>query len=209
MTEIPYEIIRSSRKTMCISIRYDKVTVHAPTTTSLAKIQDFVNKKGDWINKHLIVNSALDELKNYKSIYVKGVAVPLIFGGVNQISQSCVTVKSLASIKQLYIRAFHDEFMEMFNQICQSTGLSADKVVFKSYKAMWGNCDINKRIIFNYKLLMLPTELWQCVIIHELCHTVFMDHSKSFHALTRTLMPCYDRVHKNLKYYGCVLRLYR
>lgn len=206
--KIDYEIIRSNRKTLCISVKAGMVIVRAPFTMPQNKIEAFVLQKSKWIANKLSDCSADEELLNYKKIYVKGELVPLSFGNCNAITDRGVTVKSLVDVKKLYIDYFSAEFLSLFNDVCQSCGLSAKSVVFRVYKARWGCCDSKGQIVFNYKLLMLPKILWQCVIVHELCHTVFMDHSKKFHALARSIMPNYDSVHKRLKNYSCVCRLY-
>lgn len=206
--KIDYEIIRSNRKTLCISVKEDKVMVRAPYAMPQFKIESFVLQKRKWILSKLDDCSIDGELLNYKKIYVKGALLPLFLGDCNVITDSCVTVKSLSDVKKLYLKQFSEEFLSLFYSVCQSCCLSPKSVGFRAYKARWGCCDSKGQIVFNYKLLMLPKILWQCVIVHELCHTVFMDHSKKFHSLAGTIMPNYDEVHKKLKKYSCVCRLY-
>ncbi|MGN0824368.1 MAG: M48 family metallopeptidase [Candidatus Coproplasma sp.] len=208
MIKIKYELIRSNRKTLCISIKDNKVIVRAPLRMSITRIESFVRQKSDWIIKQLSKDDVYKQLSSYKYILVKGEMLPLIVGGENKITKKCVCVKSLTEIPKLYLDSFGDEFLKIFMEISKSSGLMASNVRFKSYKARWGCCDVKKEIIFNYKLLMLPTDLWRCVIVHELCHTVFMDHSKNFHALAKTVMPSYADVHKKLKNYTAVTRIY-
>ena len=208
MIKIKYELIRSDRKTLCISIRDNKVIVRAPLRMSITKIEDFVRQKSEWIVKQLSKVDDYKQLSTYKYILVKGEMVPLIVGEKNKITKNGVYVKSFSQIPNLYIDTFGDEFLKLFKEISKSYGLKASSVRFKAYKARWGCCDAKKAIIFNYKLLMLPTDLWRCVIVHELCHTVFMDHSKNFHALAKTVMPSYAVAHKKLKNYSAVTRLY-
>ncbi|MGN1060699.1 MAG: M48 family metallopeptidase [Candidatus Coproplasma sp.] len=208
MIKIKYELFRSSRKTLCISIRENKVIVRAPMHTPIAKIDDFVRQKSGWIIKQLSKDDGYRELSEYKSILVKGELLPLIVGNEDKITKKFVSVKKSSDIKNLYIECFGDEFLKLFKEVSKSSGLNANSVSFKSYKSRWGCCDCKKSIIFNFKLLMLPKELWRCVIVHELCHTVFMDHSKNFHALANSVMPDYSAVHKKLKAYSAVTRLY-
>jgi hypothetical protein len=47
----------------------------------------------------------------------------------------------------------------------------------------WGSCSSRRLITLNTKLLFLPDHLIRYIIIHELCHTVHMNHSKAFWAL--------------------------
>lgn len=205
---VKYELIRSKRRTLCVSITDGRVIVRAPMRLPLSEIERFVERKSRWINNHLNESSAQNELALLKSIYVKGRLVPLTVGTTDCITADSVTVKSVKNLKKLYIATFGEEFINLFNQISNLSGLRAKSVCFKAYKSRWGCCDSKRAIIFNYKLLMLPVELWRCVIVHELCHTVFMDHSKNFHALAQTVMPDYNAVHKRLKDFAHVCRLY-
>lgn len=205
---IEYEIVRSNRRTLCVTVKDGKVVVRAPFRTSIVQIQRFVQQKTDWILKHLNDNPDSDDLVALKKIYVKGRLVPLTIGNENSISGNGVTVRAVSCLKTLYISTFGDEFLKTFKEISDASGLKAKSVSFKAYKSRWGCCDSKGSIIFNYKLLMLPTDLWRCVIVHELCHTLLMDHSKNFHALAKSVMPDYENVHKGLRTYACVCRLY-
>lgn len=208
MIDIKYQLIRSSRKTICISIHNNNVMVRAPLRTSIESIEDFICKKKDWILKQLSNDTIYDDLSGYKYVLVKGDRIPLKFGDENKIESDCVKIKKLSDLNKLYTQAFGGEFLKLFYEICDISGLKAKSVSFRSYKARWGCCDSGKRIIFNYKLLMLPVELWRCVIVHELCHTLFMDHSKNFKLLACSVIPNYNALHKTLKKYGAVTRLY-
>lgn len=203
-----YELFRSSRKTICISVKSDKVIVRAPLRMPLGKIESFVEEKSDWVLKKLSEYSCDEQLTSYEKIYVKGELKTLVVGGNDFIGADCVTVKKIANVKKLYLKEFSAEFLNVFNAVVAKCGLRAKSVSFRAYRARWGCCDVKKNIVFNYKLLMLPVGLWECVIVHELCHTVFMDHSKNFKDLARSIMPNYDITRKRLKDYACVCRLY-
>jgi predicted metal-dependent hydrolase len=58
-------------------------------------------------------------------------------------------------------------------------------------RTRWGSCSCHHRISLNYKLLFLPDHLVRHVVIHELCHTIHLDHSERFWALVERLEPDY------------------
>ena len=65
------------------------------------------------------------------------------------------------------------------------------QIVLRSYRSQWGSCSKKRRIGLHYKLSLLPKELADYVIVHELCHTVHFNHSKTFWALVGELCPDY------------------
>ena len=59
-------------------------------------------------------------------------------------------------------------------------GFHFNRVTIRGQKTRWGSCSAKKNINLNYKLLFLEPALVDYVLIHELCHTIEMNHSKRF-----------------------------
>ena len=59
-------------------------------------------------------------------------------------------------------------------------GFDYKKVFIRNQKTRWGSCSVENNIYLNVKLLMLPEELTDYVILHELVHTRIKNHSKDF-----------------------------
>ena len=56
-----------------------------------------------------------------------------------------------------------------------------------------GELLVAKKIFsLNYKLLFLPSELVHYVFVHELCHTIYMNHSQAFWNLVKEKQPGYE-----------------
>lgn len=60
------------------------------------------------------------------------------------------------------------------------TKLVFTNVTIRGQRSRWGSCSSKKAINLNYKLLFLPSNLIDHIIIHELCHTQHMNHSTKF-----------------------------
>ena len=69
----------------------------------------------------------------------------------------------------------------------------------RTQKTRWGSCNEHKKINLNSKLLFLPKRLVDYVIIHELCHTKFLDHSSNFWNLVEQHMPNYKKLVREIK----------
>jgi hypothetical protein len=60
------------------------------------------------------------------------------------------------------------------------TKLSFNHAIIRGQSTLWGSCNAKKNISLNYKLLFLPPTLTRHVLLHELCHTKYLNHSQRF-----------------------------
>lgn len=67
-------------------------------------------------------------------------------------------------------------------ELARLHGLKFSHVDLRNMRTQWGSCSSNGRICLNIQLMRLPDELIDLVILHELTHTLHMDHSKAFYA---------------------------
>lgn len=62
-------------------------------------------------------------------------------------------------------------------------GFAYNGCTVRNVHSRWGSCNAKKNISLSIYLAMLPNELIDYVLLHELCHTVEMNHSDRFWAL--------------------------
>lgn len=65
-------------------------------------------------------------------------------------------------------------------QLAEKHGFYVKSVKIQSSKTRWGSCSDKKNINLSLYLLLLPENLIDYVILHELCHTKEMNHSEKF-----------------------------
>ena len=82
------------------------------------------------------------------------------------------------------------------NELVQLTGLKPNKITIKQIKYAWGSCSSKKNITLNLELIKYSQEAIRYVILHELCHIKYMNHSKDFWNLVEKYMPNYKQVKK-------------
>ena len=207
------KVIYARRRSMCVSISDDNsVTVRCPLGTSRARIVSFLQEKLKWIERNMARNRAVGqefgEVTAMKKILVEGRFYELFLGGEDGISDCCVSAKDLKNLKKIYVDCFGGRFIARFKEFAGVFGFKYNKVSFRTYRGRWGCCDGANNIAFNYKLLMLPHNLQDCVIAHELCHTVHHDHSPAFHALLDRVYPSNRADERQLKRYSFIARMY-
>ena len=79
-------------------------------------------------------------------------------------------------------------------------------VKIKNHSSRWGSCSAKGNLNFNYKLLDVPQELADYVVVHELCHLKELNHSKKYWDLVAQAIPDYKlRRAKLVKNYITVL----
>ena len=95
-----------------------------------------------------------------------------------------------------HARALVHERIRHFNDVY---GFKIGKVFIKNHKSRWGSCSAKGNINFNYKILFLPTEIVDYIIVHELCHLVEFNHSERFLSLVVRTIPDHKRRRRHLR----------
>lgn len=85
------------------------------------------------------------------------------------------------------------------HSLSEKTRLPFSKVSIRNQRTLWGSCTVHAAISLNYKLIFLPERLVTYTIIHELCHTEFLNHSSKFWRLVSSHDPHWQQHKKELK----------
>jgi predicted metal-dependent hydrolase len=87
------------------------------------------------------------------------------------------------------------------NELSRRYGFTCNRLFIRNQKTRWGSCSVRNNISLNMKLLRLPQELIDYVILHELVHTREKNHSKVFWAELNKLVGDARTLKSRLKEY--------
>jgi predicted metal-dependent hydrolase len=101
--------------------------------------------------------------------------------------------------KYLKQRAGHF-FNQRLTSLSESSGLPYSRICVRGQRSRWGSYSAKGVVNLNFKLLFLPPELVDHVLLHELCHAKYMNHSARFWSLLTSLDPATAAHRKALRY---------
>jgi predicted metal-dependent hydrolase len=173
-------ITYSKRKTLAIKITpHGLVQVSAPKMTPKWYINSFIQSRSTWIEKHLTT------ISNRK------LSIPHPNLNKTQIEEHKKHAKKS-------IIAKIETWSQTMNVVYEKTRIS-------SAKTRWGSCSFTNTISINWRLILLPEECLEYVIIHELAHITEKNHSKNFWNIVETYCPDYKTTRKTLQSHQLIL----
>lgn len=159
-----YEIIRSNRKTISIQIRADgQIVVRCPRQMRSEEVKHFVESKEVWIQRHL------------SKVNSRGVQ-PLTRYEIELLRKQ---VKEMVTERVAHYAALMD--------------VSYGRITVRTQKTRWGSCSSKGNLNFNCLLALVPPDVLDYVVVHELCHLKEMNHSKQFWEKVGKILPDYDQ----------------
>jgi predicted metal-dependent hydrolase len=84
-----------------------------------------------------------------------------------------------------------EELFPLVERLATKHGLKVSGLLVKSQRTRWASCSSRRNLALNTKLLFLSPDVVRYALIHELCHTVHMNHSNEFWRLVATHEPSY------------------
>lgn len=149
-----------------------QVVVTAPRWVSKKLIEKFVNSKENWIKE------SLEKMQTNKN-------------GINPGGSRSEFNKYQKRAKQLAVRKV--------KEINKFYGFEYNKITIRFASTRWGSCSSKKNLNFNYRLIFLPEQLVDYLVVHELCHLQEMNHSARFWRLVEKAIPDYIKRKQELK----------
>jgi len=103
-----------------------------------------------------------------------------------------------ALVRWLY-RVAKAQLVVRVHEIAAEAGFTVGRIAIRSQSTRWASCSRQATISLNVRLLFVDHELVRHVMLHELCHTVRMDHSRKFWALFERYDPDWHEHRRRLR----------
>lgn len=189
----PMKIVKSRRKTIALVINSDaELVVRAPFYASNQDVMRFVQEKQDWIERKTEeMKSKKQErptlsLQDGEKILYLGRECMLFRGMTKKIcfdGKAFLLPESTDAGTKLvtwYKKRAAAILQERVDTIAKRMHVLPEGVKITSAKTRWGSCSGTNHLNFSWRLIMCPPEVVDYVVVHELCHIVHKNHSRSF-----------------------------
>ena len=216
---IEFEVQKSkSCKNTYISVERDiGVVVKTNENTSNEELHSLVKGKASWILKKL---EELGESIEYGNIITgsrlfylgKSYYVELVKENRETYEVSFIHSKFkihtpkeidqellLEAIESFYLKKAKEKLTKLTEKYSDIMKLFPEKLYFRKSKTKWASCAASNKITFNPEVMKLSTSLIEYVVIHELSHIQYKNHSKDFWTLVKKFMGDYQKKEETLK----------
>jgi predicted metal-dependent hydrolase len=211
--QIDFRLEHTSRKSLGITVTPDMyVLVKAPANASLEKVKEKLRIKAPWIIKqqsfflsfhpktpsrkfiagetHLYLGRQyrLKILKSeIESVKIKGKFIEVKTANKSRAKQ--LVNEWYLQNARLKFHAIAKSIIEKFRK----HKVNPSSIILREMPTRWGSCTPKGKIILNPELIKAPKGCIEYVIIHELCHLIYHDHTQKFVDLQTKEMPDWEK----------------
>ena len=231
--EIPTEIKNyKTSKSIKIYFKGNVLNITKPTRLSKKRLLQILrNQEDDIYNKYKkILDSEIDSIKQWKTgekIYYQGEEFSIVrnITDSKQISillqpdnklllievpkdleQNIIKQTVDKAIKKLFKNNTEVLIAKKLPYWSKITGLKYNEFKIRDATTRYGSCMPSKKnVYFSSRLIMLPDDKVDAIIVHELCHMKFKYHNKDFYNLVQTYIPNYKEIDEWLKQNGKII----
>ena len=211
---IAYDIQFMQRKTLSISVHPDSsIIVKAPEKTRLEDVEKKVYHRAKWIlNQQRRFEIYLPDVPPRK--YVSGESHRFLGHQyrLKTIKSESEHIKLTRQFLEVYTPDTNPDhvrevveawYREQANNVFQERvsavypkfsreSISYPKLSIRKMQSSWGSCSAKGTISLNIKLIQVPLEYIDYVIIHELCHLKHLHHEANFYKFLSRVMPGWE-----------------
>ena len=179
---IPVEVLYSRRITLGLEIKADgRVCARMPRGIPSQAVMDFIKERQDWIVQKWFLMEEKRRIREQRPL-PDYVAHPVLEAAYRKRARTQLEARA----------AYYAGLM----------GVTYNRIAIRAARTRWGSCSAQGNLNFHWKLILMPPEVLDYVVVHELAHRKEMNHSARFWAEVERILPDYKRRRKWLKDYG-------
>lgn len=218
--EVVYLLFRvRSRKRLTVLVdAKGELQVRTPWQVTLFQAERFMHDHASWIVQRL---KSVQRVMAERPILQEGSLLPflngfllLCYGGVQirpvfregdrlWVSGLGRSPKALAKILECWYRQQACQYLSTRLEAWSvKVGVPFNRLTVRDQKSRWGSCSSKKNISLNWRLMFLPTQVVDYVVVHELCHLCHMNHSPHFWAMVARFVPEYVACRQRLRLFS-------
>lgn len=212
---IEFEILYRVRKNLSIIVEpCGQVRVIAPQRMKVAQVIEAMERNGDWLERQLNrVEASLVHLHpryfaSGESLLFRGRQYPCLVELDDRLARPSVRledgvfllhspVQDPALLRQAMEKWYRQEagpvIAERVRHFGALIGRWPQVIRIKNQQKRWGSCSQKGNVNFNWRLILIPDEILDYMVVHELCHLVHMNHSADFWGLVASIIPDYQQ----------------
>jgi len=201
--------INPRAKHIKVSIGFEGLKVTIPKGVNIDFVETFLLSKKEWIIKHSIKYKE----KTNNNLYYLGneIGYNVLAGFNNNSIELKDNILNITSIKELnpdeihliikewYVKKATESFNESIKMYSKIMVVKFNRVCLRQQKTRWGSCSSKGNLNFNFKLIMAPRFVLDYIVVHELSHLIYMNHSKNYWLEVEKFLPDYKVAEKWLK----------
>jgi len=213
--DVEYVLVRRrGRRGVGLRVDGHGLTVSAPSTWPLARIEEVVRESEPWIVRKVAQWSAR---RVPAMSWVEGARLPWLGGGLElQLALGSRNVATALpgvlrvqtrdgsedairrAVVAWYKRVARELLVPRALELSARAGIAPPRVFISSAMARWGSCNSRREVRLAWRLAKAPRELIDYVICHELAHLRHMNHSPAFWAEVERQVPGHAALRKRL-----------
>lgn len=209
-----YILIRKEVKHARLRVSEDgRVRIIAPPSFSDDDISSMLKKKAKWIDanlKYFNSMSAIELQRNqlllfgnrYNYFYDTTYSHKVVIDHEHKTINSQKDLLDASIQERWYRTVAKKHLIKRTKELSLKMKFPFNQIFIRDSKNKWGNCSKDKNISLNWKLIKAPDYVIDYIIIHELVHTLVMNHTHKFWTLLRSYYPNYKESIKWLEKYG-------
>ncbi|MDR2016599.1 MAG: M48 family metallopeptidase [Burkholderiales bacterium] len=206
-TLLSYQLIRAARRSVSVRVEADSVVVRAPRWLAIHEVETALRERAAWIFRTMawwqrharpLVNPAWH---SGAEVLYRGAMRPLsvrhgrrsdvrfdLLGfQVEALSADSVSLERM--VRQWWWREAEKALIPRTVAMAARTKRTPTAIRLSRARGQWGSCNARGEVLLNWRLILLPPELADDVIAHEVAHLCELNHSPRFWTTLEALHP--------------------